>query len=420
MAKDVYTGYITKEKPDPEANIIATFYCEAEDALNAAQAIAAESSIGTWTELSTMKPRIKETLAAKVFRLEKKQKLVYIAYPLGLFEPGNVPQLLSDLAGNVFGMKEVENLRLLDLEMPKEYAKSFAGPGIGLEGVRKMLGTSKSRRPHWGTIVKPKVGLNPTENAKVAYEAWVGGVDFVKDDENLSSQRFSPFEERVVKALEAKDRAQSETGEKKMYAPNITAETREMLNRADFVKSHGGNCIMVDIITAGFSALQTVRDADFKLPIHAHRAMYAAFARNPRHGISMLVLAKLSRLIGVDQLHTGAIVGKMEGSKKDVVDINGWLRGEWLGFKPVFPVASGGIDPVRVPALLDIAGTELVINAGGGIHGHPQGTRAGARALRQSYDAWKAGIPLGEYAKTHKELAGALQKWGKRWMQVSK
>ena len=420
MAKDIYKGYITREKPDPDSHIIATFYAEAGDWMNAAQAIAAESSIGTWTALSTMKPRIKESLAAKVFKYDRKQKLVYVAYPLGLFEPGNVPQVLSDLAGNVFGMKEVENLRLLDLEIPKEYAKSFKGPQVGMEGVRKMLGTTRSRRPHWGTIVKPKVGLNPSENAKVAYESWVGGVDFVKDDENLSSQKFSPFEERVVKALEAKDKAESETGSKKIYAPNITAETKEMLRRADFVKAQGGNCIMVDIITAGFSALQTVRNENYGLPIHAHRAMYAAFARNPRHGISMLVLAKLSRLIGVDQLHTGAIVGKMEGSKKDVVDMNGWLRGEWLGLKSVFPVASGGVDPVRVPALLDIAGTELVINAGGGIHGHPNGTRAGAKALIQSYEAWKSGVSLAEYAKTHNELALALQKWGKRTMTVSK
>jgi ribulose-bisphosphate carboxylase large chain len=265
--------------------------------------------------------------------------------------------------------------------------------------------------------VKPKVGLNPAENAKVAYEAWVGGVDFVKDDENLSNQKFCPFEKRVALTLEAKDKAEEETGEKKIYAPNITAETTEMLRRAEFVKAHGGNCIMVDIITAGFASLQTIRNANINLPIHAHRAMYAAFARNPRHGIAMLPLAKLARLAGVDQLHTGAIVGKMEGAKKDVLEINEWLRGEWFGLKPVFPVASGGIDPLRIPRLLDIAGTELVINAGGGIHGHPQGTRAGAKALVQSYDAWKKGISLEEHAKKHKELAIALGKWGERKMQ---
>lgn len=419
MKRDVYEGYLALGKaPDPDSHILASFYFEADDAKNAAQAIAAESSIGTWTELATLTPRIRKTLSAKVYSLDAKNGLAKIAYPLDLFEPSNIPQLLSDVAGNIFGMREVSNLRLLDFELPKSYARSFKGPAIGLEGVRKMIGTQKSRRPHWGTIVKPKVGLNAAENAKVAYEAWVGGVDFVKDDENLSSQKFCPFNDRVIKTLDAKDKAESETGEKKIYAPNITAETCEMLRRAEFVKKHGGNCIMVDIVTAGFAALQTIRNANFGMPIHAHRAMYAAFARNPKHGIAFAPLAKLARLAGVDQLHTGAIVGKMEGAKKDVLEINEWLRGEWHGLKPVFPVASGGIDPVRVPKLLGIAGTELVINAGGGIHGHPQGTRAGAKALRQSYDAWKKGIPLEEYAKTHRELAAALAKWGERKLQT--
>ena len=419
MGRDIYSGYLALGRaPDPDSHILAAFYFEADDAVNAAQAIAAESSIGTWTELTTLTPRIRKTLAAKVYSLDKKNHIAKIAYPLELFEPANIPQLLSDVAGNVFGMREVKNLRLLDLEIPKSYAKSFKGPAFGLEGARKMVGTQKSRRPHWGTIVKPKVGLNPAENAKVAFEAWMGGVDFVKDDENLSSQGFCPFNERVIRTLEAKDKAESQTGGKKIYAPNITAETNEMLRRAEFVKAHGGNCIMVDIITAGFAALQTVRDSDFGLLIHAHRAMYAAFARNPKHGIAFAPLAKLARLAGVDQLHTGAIVGKMEGAKKDVVEINGWLRKDWCGLKPVFPVASGGIDPVRIPRLLDIAGTELVINAGGGIHGHPSGTRAGAKALVQSYEAWKKGIPLEKYAKTHKELSLALRKWGSRGMAV--
>ena len=420
MKRDSYTGYITRTKPDPDSHITAKFYFEAGDAVNAAQAIAAESSIGTWTELTTLTPRIRNTLSAKVYSLDAKNGIAKIAYPLDLFEPGNIPQLLSDVAGNIFGMKEVANLRLLDLEIPKAYTKTFKGPAIGLEGVRKMVGTQKSRRPHWGTIVKPKVGLNPSENAKVAYESWVGGVDFVKDDENLSSQKFCPFNDRVIKTLDAKDKAESQTGEKKMYAPNITAETSEMLRRAEFVKAHGGNCIMVDIVTAGFASLQTIRNANFGMPIHAHRAMYAAFGRNPKHGISMLVLAKLARLAGVDQLHTGAIVGKMEGVKKDVQEINDWLRADWHGLKTVFPVASGGIDPLRVPRLLDLAGTELVINAGGGIHGHPQGTRAGAKALMQSYEAWEKGVSLEEYAKKHKELAAAVKKWGDRSLTISK
>jgi len=411
---DVYKGYLHPDfDPDPDKFVLCHFYFEPAGSFeNSVQAIAAESSVGTWTQLSTMKKRISEKLSAKVYKFNRKKREAFIAYPIELFEDGNVPQLLSDVAGNIFGMSEVRSIRLIDFQLPKPYVNGFKGPAFGMEGVRRIMGTLDSGRPHIGTIVKPKVGLTPKENAKVAYDAWVGGVDFVKDDENLSSQKFCPFEDRVAQALEAMDKAVSETGEKKMYAPNITAETNKMLERAEFVKAHGGNCIMVDIVTAGFAALQTVRDANFGLPIHAHRAMYAAFARSPRHGISMDVLAKLARMIGVDQLHTGAIVGKMEGKKENVLKINDDMRKEWFGLKPTFPVASGGLDPTRVPKLLDIAGPNLVVNAGGGIHGHPKGTRAGAAAMRQAVDAWMQKKPLKDYAKNHKELELALEKWG--------
>ncbi len=412
MRHDVYKGYLhLGQKIDEDENIVCTFYFEPNgDVENAVQAIAAESSIGTWTELSTMKKSISEKLAANVFQLDKKNGICKIAYPLDLFEPNSIPQLLSDVAGNIFGMKEIENLRLLDIELPKKYARSFKGPAFGINGVRKLMKTKG--RPHLGTIVKPKVGLNPRENAQVAFESWVGGVDFVKDDENLSSQKFSPFEERIARLLEAKDKAEEETGEKKMYAPNITAETNKMLERADFVKAHGGNCIMVDIVTAGFAALQTVREANTGMPIHAHRAMYAAFARNKRHGISTIVLSKLARLAGADQLHTGAILGKMEGPKQDVLDINKAMTCDWHGLKPVFPVASGGLDPTKIPELIEIAGVDLVINAGGGIHGHPNGSRAGAKALRQAMEAGLKKISMHEYAQTHEELRLAIEKWG--------
>jgi len=410
---DVYSGYMAlNEKIDPDKYVLVNFYFESGDPKNAAQALAAESSIGTWTELTTMKPSLKKRLAARVFRLSKSR--ASIAYPLDLFELGSIPQFLSDAEGNIFGMSEVRALRLLDIKFPKAYARSFKGPQLGLEGARKIVGTQRSRRPHAGTIIKPKVGLGPREHAKVAFEAWVGGCDFVKDDENLTDQKFNPFKERVIRTLDALDNAEEETGEKKIYAANVTAETEEMLERAEFVKAHGGNCIMVDVFTAGFAALQTVREQNYGMIIHGHRAMHAAFTRNKRHGISMLSLAKLLRLAGVDQLHTGAIVGKMEGSVSEILEMNEWLRSDFYGLKPVFPVASGGVDPTRVPHLLDLAGTELVINAGGGIHGHPAGTAAGARALRQSMDAWMAGKSLRDYAKTHVELAQALEKWGSK------
>ena len=383
--------------------IKATFYVEPLNK-KVIDAIIKESSTGTWTDVKAP-ARIKK-LTAEV--LEKDKNTVVIGYPDALFEPNNIPQMLACFAGNIFGMKMIKNLRLVSLEVSTKLAKTFPGPMMGIPGIRQYLGTKK--RPHIGTIVKPKVGLNPKETAKRAYEAWVGGVDFVKDDENLGSQAFCPFEDRVVEVLEALERAEEETGEKKLYSPNVTAPFYEMLERADFVKEHGGNMIMIDFITAGFSAFQSLRFENI-LPIHVHRTMHAAFTRNPKHGIAMNVLATLVRLAGGDQLHVGAVFGKMEGDKEEVRRSAKNLTRRFAGLKPVFPVASGGLHPALVPEVIDFFGTDVVIQAGGGIHGHPDGTRAGAAAMRQAVEATLKGIPLKEYAKDHKELAKALKKW---------
>nr|MDO8129317.1 type III ribulose-bisphosphate carboxylase [Candidatus Wukongarchaeota archaeon] len=396
-----------KYKPE-ETDIICKFYVEPEDASikEIAGGVAAESSIGTWTELTTIKHYVKK-LAAHVFSIKGND--VKIAYPIELFEEENMPNILSSIAGNVFGLKTLKNLRLNDIYFPPQLIKNFKGPKYGIEGIRKLL--KVNARPLVGTIIKPKLGLKTTDHAEVAYEAWLGGCDIVKDDENLSNQRFNPFEDRVIKTLENRDKAEEKTGERKVYMANVTAETKKMLKRAEFVLNHGGEYIMVDILTCGFSALQTLCEEDFDLVIHAHRAGHAAFTKDPKHGISMQVIAKIARIIGVDQLHVGTGVGKMFETRKEVSENIEALKEEMNGLKRTFPVASGGLHPGLIPALIKFFGTDFIIQAGGGIHGHKEGTISGSKAMRQAVDATLKNIPLSEYAKTHKELENALQTW---------
>ncbi len=407
-------AYINLRYKPSRNDLIAKFYVEpARGATlrDACENIAAESSIGTWTELKTMEPEILGRLSPSVFRINGGSNEIKIAYPSLLFEEGNIPEIMSSIAGNIFGMKAVKNLRLLDVEFPERLARSFPGPRFGIHGVRKILGERK--RPLVGTIIKPKLGLNSEKHAHIAYESWVGGCDIVKDDENLTNQVFNPFEERVLRVLETRDKAEEETGEKKIYMPNISAETEEMLRRAEFVRENGGRYVMVDIVTVGFSALQTLRNKNLGLVIHAHRAMHAAFTRNKKHGISMLVLAKISRLIGVDQLHIGTVVGKMEGPREEVVEIKDAITRKWYDIKDVFPVCSGGLHPGLVPELIEILGNNIIIQAGGGVHGHPDGSKAGAKAMRQAVNAAMQAIPLEEYAEKNPELKAALDKWGR-------
>lgn len=371
----------------------------------AAEEIAAESSVGTWTEVHTQKPYMAK-LAAKVFSI--KGNRIRIAYPQALFEPGNIPQILSSVAGNVFGMKDARNLRLEDIDFPRDIVKSFKGPDLGMAEIRKLVKVRD--RPLVGTIIKPKIGLHPVDHAKVAYEAWAGGMDLVKCDENLTDQGFNRFEENLRESYRMLEKAEKYTGEKKIYAPNVTAETMEMVKRARMVKDMGGDCVMVDIVTAGWAGLQTLRNADLGLIIHAHRAGHGMFTRGS-HGMSMLVVAKIARLIGVSQIHTGtANVGKMESGEGETVAINRFLRSEWHGLRYVFPIASGGLHPGCVPKLVKVLGKDIIIQAGGGVHG--LGTRIGAASMRQAVEAAVNGYALEDYARKHKELRMAIEKWG--------
>lgn len=413
MSKEWYLDFVDLSYEPTDSDLIATFYVEPSEGFTieeVAGRVASESSVGTWTTLWKLPNRVR-SLMAKVFEING--NVIKVAYPIELWEAGNVPQLLSGVAGNIFGMKALENLRLLDVQLPYDYIKEFKGPGFGIEGVRKALRIYK--RPITATVPKPKIGFDSDEYAEVSYEILSGGIDLIKDDENLTSLKFNKFEDRLRKVFKVIERVEEETGEKKGFLINITGPVKTMEKRAKLVSEYGGIYVMIDIIVVGWASLQHMRDIcdDLGLAIHAHRAMHASFTRNKKHGITMKVVAKISRLIGVDQIHTGAIVGKLEAPKEEVLEINNFLRSSWYHIKPVFPVSSGGLHPGLIPRVLEINGSnDLVIQVGGGVMGHPDGPRAGAKAVRDSIDAYIEGLSLEEKARESKELLKALDKWG--------
>ena len=402
-------------------DLIATYYFRPRDSVTAdfaAQAISEEQTTGTWTNLSTVNDHTAYVHAydgevMDIVSLGDGGYVTRIRYPYEIFEPGNIPQYLSVIAGNLFGLGKLEVVRLLDIDLPDAFRIVHPGPKFGIEGVRKIVGTEISRRPHVGTIIKPKVGLNPKDTAAVAYEAAVGGVDLIKDDETLTNQRFCPLMDRLAAVMDALERAEQETGRTVLYALNVTTGGDTIVEAGEKAVKAGANMLMVDVLTAGFSAVQALAaDPAITVPIHVHRTMHGALTRNPHHGIAMRPIAKLVRLCGGDQLHTGTVSGKMGGSAAEILGDNTILTESWGPVVPVFPVASGGLHPGKVHAELAALGTEIVLQAGGGIHGHPDGTRAGAAAMRQAVDAFLAGVSAEEYAKTHPELARALAAWG--------
>ncbi len=413
-----YLDFIDYKYKPKTSDLICLFKIEPSKKINIEEVIgrvASESSNGTWTTLSTLKPHIR-SIRARAFEKKKIKNTnsyyVKIAYPGVLFEKSNMPQIYSSVAGNIFGMKAVKNLRLEDIEFPEDIIKSFKGPQYGIDGIRNFM--KVKNRPLIATVPKPKVGMTTKEHTQVAYDCWLGGVDFLKDDENLTNQDFNKFLDRVKSCAIAKKRAEKITGEKKDYFINITAETNEMLKRAKIANDYGFKYVMIDIVTTGWSGLQTLRDftQKTKQAIHAHRAMHAVFTRNKKHGISMKVLAKTAKIIGVDNIHTGTIIGKLVGSEKEVLELNTEMQKNSKNLKSVFPCSSGGLHPGLIPQIIKTFGNNIVIQAGGGINGHPNGSLEGAKSIRQAIDASIKNISLKEYSKTHKELKIALEKWG--------
>ncbi|UEC43524.1 MAG: Ribulose bisphosphate carboxylase [Methanothrix sp.] len=370
----------------------------------AAEAIAAEQSTGTWTEVE--REKLASDLSGRVIKAEG--NFAYVAFPEELFEPGNIPQYLSVVAGNLFGLSALKKVRLLDVIFPQSLVSVHKGPRFGIKEARKILGVFD--RPLVGTIIKPKVGLRPQETAEVAGQAVRGGLDLIKDDETLTDQSFCPMDERVEAVMAELSKVEDETGKKAFYAVNVTSGAEEILERAEDAIDRGANMVMIDVLTSGFSALE-VLSRGVKVPVHVHRTMHGAFTRDRSHGISMVPISRLVRMTGGTNLHTGSYLGKMAADREENDQCRDVLREEWYGLSPVFPVASGGLHPGNLRPNLEGYGVDCIVQAGGGVHGHPWGTTGGAMAMVQAVEAWGAGIFAEEYARSHKELDAALQYW---------
>lgn len=398
------------EPEDPDRNVVCRYRVTTDLSMEkAAEAIAAEQSTGTWTGISTLDRSIFDGLGARITSIDG--DVITCEFPAEDFsiETGAVPQILSVIAGNLFGLGALKAVRLEDVTFPKSILEQFKGPKFGAEGIRKAL--KRPEEPLVGTIVKPKIGLSPEKTAEYVYEAGAGGLTNSKDDETLVDQSFCPIEDRTIRVAEALDRLEEE-GRMMMHAVNVSTRSDRIVELAEKVQGWGAREIMIDVITCGYGCLQALaEDPSIKVPIHVHRTMHGAFTKDPRHGINMLVLSKLVRMVGGDALHIGTLgVGKMAAGAHDDSNLKACL-GDDVPYKTVMPVCSGGVHPSLVADIIARSGMDVQIQAGGGVAGHPGGVRAGAMAMSKAVHAAYEGIPAAEYAESHPELRIALERW---------
>lgn len=403
-------GYWEPDYEPKDTDIIAVFRITPQDGVDeieAAAAVAGESSTATWTVVWTDRLTATEKYRAKAYRVDQVpnapgQFFAYIAYDLDLFEPGSIANLTASIIGNVFGFKPLKALRLEDMRLPVAYIKTFQGPATGIVVERERL--DKFGRPLLGATVKPKLGLSGRNYGRVVYEALKGGLDFTKDDENINSQPFMHWRERYLYCMEAVNKAQAGTGEIKGSYLNVTAATMEdMYERSEFAKELGSNIVMIDLVI-GYTAIQSMakwaRSNDMIL--HLHRAGHSTYTRQKSHGVSFRVIAKWMRLAGVDHIHAGTVVGKLEGDPATTAgyyDIcredfnpmrleNGvFFDQHWASLNKLMPVASGGIHAGQMHQLVHLLGEDVVLQFGGGTIGHPMGIAAGATANRVALEA---------------------------------
>lgn len=407
----------------------ATYWLETgDDPVRAAEVIAGEQSSGTFTAVPGETPELKRRAGARVERLEildhadqpslpggmvssrYTRCLLTLSWPLENIGP-SLPNLMATVAGNLFELRQVSGLRLLDLRLPAAFAAACPGPAFGIEGTRRLA--QVHGRPLIGTIIKPSVGLSPSQTADTVRLLVDGGIDFVKDDELQADGAHCPFDERARAVMRIVNDAAQRSGRKVMVAFNITGDLDEMRARHDLVQSLGGTCVMVSLNSIGLVGLLALR-RHAQLPIHAHRCGWGYLSRSPALGWDYAPWQAFWRLAGADHLHVNGLRNKFSESDESIVAAARSVLAPLFADTPMaaMPVFSSGQTGLQAaPTLAAVGSVDLIHAAGGGILGHPGGIAAGVTAMREAWEAAMAGVPIEVHAQRHPALREALATW---------
>jgi ribulose-bisphosphate carboxylase large chain len=411
--------------------ILATYFIETPfSPAKAAEILAGEQSSGTFVSVPGETAELKERFAASVEAVELvntvsqasissdknvsgeyHQAVVKVSWSVENFGY-NLPVLISTLQGNLYELKQFTGLKLMNIDFPDNYTQHFRGPKFGVEGCRQLTGVEG--RPLVGTIIKPSIGLTPAQTADMVKTLGEAGIDFIKDDELLSSSANSPFEERVRQIMDVINRLADKSGKKIMYAFNLSGEIDEMLNRYEIIVKSGGTCAMISLNSVGLSGVKKICDLG-QLAIHGHRNGWGMLTRHPLLGIDFPAYQKLWRLAGVDQIHVNGIENKFWESDDSVVrSIEACLKPMAGGYSVLPVVSSGQWGGQAFETWRRTRTVDLLYIAGGGIMAHPMGPAAGVASLRQAWKAAVDGLQLENAAAIYPEFAKAVEKFGKK------
>lgn len=414
--------------------ILAKYLIETPYTLDhAASVIAGEQSCGTFVSVPGETQALKEKYGASVETIEPLETvstaslpgsaipqsaqsatqyyrgLVTISFPLCNFGT-SITALVSTVAGNLYELQELSGVRLIDLDFAPAFSDRYPGPGFGVEGTRRLA--QVEGRPLIGTIIKPSIGLSIEALRPLVRDLAEAGLDFIKDDELNANPAFAPLDARITAVMEELDEMADKCGKKAMYAFNITGDIDDMLRGHDLVHEKGGTCVMVNVNAVGLAAVAHLRQ-QCELPIHGHRAFFGAISRSPSLGIGFTAFQKLWRLAGVDHLHVGGFNSKFYETNEEVAkSIRDCLEPMLGGYCAMPAISSAQWAGSAAPIYSATQTIDVIHVAGGGIIAHPNGTAAGVRSMQQGWQAAMSNRALDDYARTHSELAAAIEKFG--------
>lgn len=394
-----------------------------------AQKITSDQSTGTFTDLAGETEAVRARCAAKLVDIRPlephaqpsfpdpdgkgpyKRADAVIAYPLEAIGT-DIAALMTVAIGGVFAVRGVSGIRVMDLDLPEEWAH-HPGPQFGIEGSRRLTGVAKG--PIIGSIIKPSLGLLPEETAPVVAELCRAGVDFIKDDEKLMSPGYSPLEARIEAIMPVIEDHAQKTGKRVMYAFGISSgNPDQMMRNHDMVAAAGGNAAVVNINSIGYGGMTYLRKRS-AICLHAHRNGWDILTRHPGLGMEFRVYQKIWRLLGVDQFQINGIRAKYwEPDESFVKSFKDCMTPIFSEKDRPLPVVCSGQWGGQAVETYERSGRtlDLMYLGGGGIHGHPGGPEAGVRAIRQAWEAAREHVSLADKAATHPELAASLAKWG--------
>jgi ribulose-bisphosphate carboxylase large chain len=409
--------------------IVAKYLVETPLALEAAaEVLAGEQSSGTFVAVPGETEELRARFGARIEKITELESSDHPALP-GAFEADgpyrraelviswsienigyNLPAMLSTVAGNLFELRQFSGLKLMDLEFPQSFANHFSGPKFGILGTRRLTGVEG--RPLIGTIIKPSIGLTPQQTAELVKALAEAGIDFIKDDELMADPPHSPFDERVRAVMRVVNDHAQRTGKKVMYAFNVSDEMDAMQRHYEQVAAAGGDAVMVSLNSVGLAGVKRLCDLG-ALVVHGHRNAWGMLNRHPLLGIDFTAYQKIWRLAGVDHLHVNGLQNKFWEPDDSVVrSIKSCLE-PLLGGYNVMPVISSGQWGGQAPETYRRTKTvDVLYLAGGGIMAHPNGPAGGVTAIRQAWEAARAGLTISAAAAKHPELARAVAKFG--------